>query len=179
MAFFIPGAGGDINPYDDKMSVTENAYGHRTENRRVGRGCGAERYGDETSQVTEDRFARFSRDLRLFADRFDPAARVPTEVTRIMFNNDVGVLAMPGEPFVRFQMNLRDQSPLAYTFLFGYAYGGEGKWTGYIPTMEAAMQGGYGADYQTHVAVGAGENHGGSRRHLVLRAARKASGCSG
>ncbi|MBV8816955.1 MAG: hypothetical protein JO022_01290 [Acidobacteriaceae bacterium] len=75
-----------------------------------------------------------------------------------MFNNDVGVLAIPGEPFVRFQTNLRDQSPLAQTFVFGYAYSGEGKWAGYLPTIEAAMQGGYGADYATRVQVGAGES---------------------
>ena len=33
----------------------------------------------------------------------------------------------------------------------------KGKFAGYIPTIEAAMQGGYGANYATHVEVGAGE----------------------
>ena len=30
-------------------------------------------------------------------------------------------------------------------------------WTGYIPTIEAATQGGYGAGYNTTIEVGAGE----------------------
>jgi neutral ceramidase len=157
VAYFIPGAGGDINPYDDKMSVKENAYGI------------AQKTGEAMADAVLKGMAakppkpqkidlRVSQETYDFKDRFDPAARVPSEVTRLMFNNEVGVLAMPSEPFVRFQMDLRDQSPLPYTFLFGYAYGGEGKWTGYLPTMEAAVQGGYGADYQTHVEVGAGES---------------------
>lgn len=157
VAFFIPGAGGDINPYDDKMSVKENAYAiaqktGETIADAVLKGLQAKPPKPQKMNL------RVSQEMYDFKDRFDPSARVPTEATRLMLNNDIGILAMPGEPFVRFQMNLRDQSPLAYTFLFGYAYGGEGKWTGYIPTMEAAMQGGYGADYQTHVEVGAGEN---------------------
>ena len=157
VAFFIPGAGGDINPYDDKMSVAENAYAIA---QRTGEAVAdAVLKALETKPPKQQPFdLRVSQETYDFADRFDPAARVPTEVTRLMFNKDVGVLAMPGEPFVRFQMNLRDQSPLANTFLFGYSYSGEGKWAGYLPTIEAAMQGGYGAGYQTHIEVGAGES---------------------
>ena len=157
VAYFLPGAGGDINPYDDKMSVAENTYAIA---QRTGEAMAdAVLKGMQAKPPKPQKIdLRISQETYDFADRFDPAARVPTEVTRLMFNNDVGVLAMPGEPFVRFQMNLRDQSPLPYTFLLGYAYGGEGKWAGYLPTMEAAMQGGYGADYQTHIQVGAGES---------------------
>ncbi|MGA3185591.1 MAG: hypothetical protein ABSF22_00645 [Bryobacteraceae bacterium] len=157
VAYFIPGAGGDINPYDDKMSVTENAYAIA---QKTGESVAdAVLKGMETKPPKPQPFdLRVSQQTYDFADRFDPSARVPTEVTRLMFNNDVGILAMPGEPFVRFQMNLRDQSPLANTFLFGYSFSGEGKWAGYLPTIEAAMQGGYGADYQTHIEVGAGES---------------------
>jgi neutral ceramidase len=157
VAYFIPGAGGDINPYDDKMALTENAYAL------------AQKTGEAMADAVLKGMAarppkpqkidlKVSQETYDFSDRFDPYARVPVEVTRLMFNNDAGVLAIPGEPFVRFQMNLRDQSPLANTFLFGYAYGGEGKWAGYLPTMEAAMQGGYGAGYSTHIQVGAGES---------------------
>jgi len=66
-------------------------------------------------------------------------------------------LAIPGEPFVNFQINLRDQSPLQQTFLFGYAFGGEGKLCGYVPTIQAAEEGGYGANYATQIDLGAGE----------------------
>ena len=157
MAYFIPGGGGDINPYDDKMSVTENAFAI------------AERTGESIADTVlaalkakppqpQEFELRVSQETYDFGDRFQPDARVPTQVTRLMFNKDTGILAMPGEPFVRLQMNLRDQSPLAHTFLFGYAFSGEGKFAGYIPTIEAAMQGGYGANYATHIEVGAGES---------------------
>ncbi len=41
--------------------------------------------------------------------------------------------------------------------LFGYSYSAGGVWAGYIPTILASVQGGYGADYNTTVAVGTGE----------------------
>jgi hypothetical protein len=50
--------------------------------------------------------------------------------------------------------------------LFGYSYSAGGVWAGYIPTILASVQGGYGADYNTNVAVGTGEQ-------LIDRAAAK------
>ena len=157
VAYFIPGGQGDINPYDDKMSVNQNAYAI------------AQQTGESVADAVlkslsakpaapQDFDLKISQETYDFEDRFNPDGRVPAQATRLMFSGDVGILALPGEPFVRFQMNLRDQSPLAHTFLFGYAFGGEGKFVGYIPTIEAAMQGGYGANYSTRIQVGAGES---------------------
>ncbi len=156
VAYFVPGAGGDINPYDDKQPVSQDGFGVAQKTGETvadavlrtlkARTPAAEEVDLQTSQETYN-----------FSDRFQAGGRVPTEVTRIMFSKDTGVLAIPGEPFVRHQMNLRDQSPLRHTFLFGYAFGGQGKFAGYVPTIEAAMQGGYGANYATRIEVGAGE----------------------
>ena len=41
--------------------------------------------------------------------------------------------------------------------LFGYSYSAGGVWAGYLPTILAAVEGGYGAGYNTNVAVGTGE----------------------
>jgi len=41
--------------------------------------------------------------------------------------------------------------------LFGYSYSAGGVWAGYIPTILASVEGGYGADYNTTVEVGTGE----------------------
>ena len=41
--------------------------------------------------------------------------------------------------------------------LFGYSYSAPGVWAGYLPTIGAAVEGGYGADYNTTVEVGTGE----------------------
>lgn len=156
MAFFIPGAGGDINPYDDKQPLTQDAFGVA---RKTGETIAeAVMKALKTRKaVPEDFDLRISQETIDFKDRFKPAGRVPAQATRILFSKDVGVLALPAEPFVRHQINLRDQSPLRHTFLFGYAYGGEGAWAGYIPTIEEAQQGGYGAGYATRIEVGAGE----------------------
>ncbi len=156
VAYFVPGAGGDINPYDDKMSVTQDAFAIA---QRTGESIADTVLASMQSRPPQPQELdlRVSQETYDFSDRFDPQAGVPTQVTRLMWNKQAGILALPGEPFVRFQMNLRDQSPLAQTFLFGYAFSGEGKFVAYIPTIEAAMQGGYGANYATHIEVGAGE----------------------
>jgi len=70
---------------------------------------------------------------------------------------DIGFVTIPGEVFVTHQLDLRSRSPLLHTFLFGYAYSGEGQVAGYIPTIQAAVEGGYGASYRTRIEVGAGE----------------------
>jgi len=59
----------------------------------------------------------------------------------------------PGEVFVDHQLNLARRSPLPATMFLGYA----DAYAGYFPTIETAVQGGYGADYSTSVEVGAGE----------------------
>jgi hypothetical protein len=41
--------------------------------------------------------------------------------------------------------------------LFGYSYSVGGVWAGYLPTIRASVEGGYGADYNTTVEVGTGE----------------------
>ena len=41
--------------------------------------------------------------------------------------------------------------------MFGYSYSIGGVWAGYMPTIRAAVEGGYGADYNTTVEVGTGE----------------------
>jgi hypothetical protein len=65
--------------------------------------------------------------------------------------------ALPGEPFVEHQLTFRQKSECGAAMLFGYSYSAGGAWAGYIPTILAAVEGGYGADYNTTVAVGTGE----------------------
>ena len=51
------------------------------------------------------------------------------------------------------------RSPIPHTYFVGYCNG----YNSYFPTIKAAAEGGYGADYGTLVEAGAGE-------HLVDRA---------
>jgi len=155
-AFFIPGAGGDINPYDDKQPLTKDAFGVAQKTGETIADAAVRALRAKPPAI-EDFNLQVSQETIDFQDRFRPGERIPVEATRVLLSKQVGFLAIPGEAFVRHQMNLRDQSPLAHTFLFGYAYGGAGKFAGYLPTIEAAMQGGYGANYATRIEVGAGE----------------------
>ncbi len=155
IAYFIPGAGGDINPYDDKQPLSQGAFEVA---RKTGETLGkAVVPAMRAARIADDPEFAVSEETYDFQERFNPKARLLAQVTRILIGKDTGILAAPGEFFVRHQINLRDRSPLRHTFLFGYAFAGQGKFLGYVPTIEAAMQGGYGAGYATRVEVGAGE----------------------
>src|SRR5579872_5936314 len=95
VSFFVPGAGGDINPYDDKTPIAENAFGI------------AQRTGESVSDAVlkalsnkppaaEDFDLRISQQTYNFKNRFDPQARVPTQVTHLMLAKDVGVFGDSG-----------------------------------------------------------------------------------
>jgi hypothetical protein len=81
-----------------------------------------------------------------------------TPVTTLLIDlgsvdRDLAFVGMPGEPFVEFQMQLRAKSPVPNSFLAGYANG----YFAYLPTIAAAVRGGYGANStvnQTEVGTG-------------------------
>jgi hypothetical protein len=69
-------------------------------------------------------------------------------------DRDLAFVGLPGEPFVEFQMQLRTKSPLPNSFLLGYTNG----YFAYLPTIAAAVRGGYGANTTVNPsAVGTGE----------------------
>jgi len=74
-------------------------------------------------------------------------------VATVLINKQIALMSMPGEPFVEFQMNWRARCPVPDAFFLGYANGS----FGYLPTIQAATRGGYGAAQSTQVEVGAGE----------------------
>jgi neutral ceramidase len=63
-------------------------------------------------------------------------ARVPVRFLRI---NETVIWAAPVELFCEIAMAVRQQSPYAHTFYFGYTNG----WFGYLPTAQAFAEGGY------------------------------------
>jgi len=65
-----------------------------------------------------------------------PMVRVPLRFVRI---NDTILWAAPVEMFCEIAMSVRNQSPFAHTFYFGYTNG----WFGYLPTAEGFAEGGY------------------------------------
>jgi hypothetical protein len=65
-----------------------------------------------------------------------PKVRLSVRFLRI---NDTLIWAAPVELFCEMAMAVRNSSPFAHTFYFGYTNG----WFGYLPTAEAFAEGGY------------------------------------
>jgi hypothetical protein len=156
-AFFVQGGAGDINPYQDKQPVNEGGF---AEAEKVGNAL-----ADEALRVARRLKPRLSQNPQLkavldvfeFKNRWDKSKMIKADMTTLLINDEIAIVALPGEPFVDFQIRLRDKSELDHTFLFGYCFSGGRDWAGYIPTIKAAAEGGYGADYNTTLEVGAGE----------------------
>jgi hypothetical protein len=86
--------------------------------------------------------------LREFEDGVNP------EVTTVLLNRELAIVGVPGEPFCQHAVRLRERAYVPWTLVLGYCNGH----LLYFPTIEAASEGGYGADARmSPAAVGAGE----------------------
>lgn len=152
-ALFIQGGAGDINPYRDKEPVATQFQAMEEMGQALGKYvvsilpkakpvAGALRTYSEVTDVK---------------NRWHPGENISIGWTAGAFGNSFCFASLPGEPFVEFQLSFREKTECGTTVLFGYTYSGGGVWAGYIPTILASAQGGYGADYNTTVAVGTGD----------------------
>jgi hypothetical protein len=172
MAFFLQGAPGDINPYKDKTPLIEDAAGEMTRaGETLGRAVVQAAAGIVTRPLPDARIGlrvdtmhfRLRYDVQRiraalaslpprYLDYVKPEYSLP--VTSLTLGDQFVFVGMPGEPFVRFQMDLRSRTPAPFTFFMGYSNG----YYGYFPGIREAVAGGYGAkDIPTWVEVGAGE----------------------
>lgn len=75
-------------------------------------------------------------------------------LTVAVLNGDIALVGASGEFFCQHAIRLRERARVERLFFFGYSNG----YHQYFPTIEAAAEGGYGADNQVAPAqVGAGE----------------------
>lgn len=182
LCFFLQGADGDINPYYATTLSSDDAMGKRNwtgeqlgeEAARVAKAIRTEVPREPAIDFADDvlsfRLRWNAGKLRqallnhsgpkIFEDHADllahdpPADHLELHVTTLLLNKRIALLGMPGEPFVNFQINWRDRCPVGEAFFLGYTNG----YFDYFPTIEAALEGGYGAgDSNTYVEVGAGE----------------------
>jgi hypothetical protein len=93
-----------------------------------------------------------------FTGRYDQKLRYNVYFSVISINNRYVIATIPGEPFIKFQIDWkREIQPYAMPFFFGYTWNG-GKWPIYLPDIRSAAYGGYGADHGPDlIEVGAGE----------------------
>jgi neutral ceramidase len=79
---------------------------------------------------------------------------LPAELNTVLLNGEIALVGVPGEFFCNHANRLRARSYVKHTFFFGYCNGH----CMYFPTIEAASEGGYGADPGVSLAeLGAGE----------------------
>jgi len=98
-------------------------------------------------------------DSLFFTGRYDKKLDYNVHFSVIAINSRYVIATVPGEPFIKFQIDWKRelQSYGLVPFLFGYTWNG-GKWPIYLPDIRSAAYGGYGADNGPDlIEVGAGE----------------------
>jgi hypothetical protein len=172
VCFYLQGGAGNINPTHAVSSLAQGAVefcrqaGTELGNaaaqvaRRIQTSAGAE----PSLQVAEDtvilrprwnakkwRAAR-PEEAQAVEQYTQPKYEAP--VTTVLINRQIALVALPGEPFVEFQMQWRARCPVPDCLFLGYSDAE----LDYFPTIRAAAWGGYGASHaSTWVEVGAGE----------------------
>jgi len=157
MAMFLQGASGDLDPYDlqslrgrNRINVMQQA-GISLAKRVLGLSAEltAKAGGAEAS-------IGISESLLTMPNRSGNKTTGVGIMTAV-FNSDLALVAIPGEPFVQHQLDLTTKSPIANTFILGLSYHGKGTpFVVYIPTAQAVKEGGYGATECSFLAADAG-----------------------
>jgi neutral ceramidase len=158
VCIFVQGAAGEINPLmqarsDDRASdlpVVE----------RMGKALAG-----EVMSVLNQLGSRAEKGERLALEstmltvphRWEPSRTIKAGVTTMLLNSDIGIILFPGEAFQQFGLDWRRKAGVRHPLFFGYCSDSAEPWVGYIPDIESAARGGYGASDGTQVAVGTGE----------------------
>ncbi|MDA1278005.1 MAG: neutral/alkaline non-lysosomal ceramidase N-terminal domain-containing protein [Verrucomicrobia bacterium] len=116
-----------------------------------------ETLGRMRSEKGESASLRIASRLIDLESRWTSGEPLKLGVTSLLINSSIGIVTMPGEPFHQFQVDLRRKAALPFTFFFGYCNDTAAPWPSYLPDLESAARGGYGASDTTRAEVGAGE----------------------
>jgi len=161
VGMFLQGGGGDVHPYEAVLDGNEYAFDVVC---RTGESLGKTALSlakDIQPQPAKDVASiEVKQSLLRIAHRADKTKVEDIGVMAIVINDRIAFAIISGEPFVQHQLDLAAKSPLADTFLLGYAWFGKGiPLATYLPSRKAALEGGYGADGgpNNFLEVGAGE----------------------
>jgi len=155
---FLLGAAGDINPYDadmfryatpDEVFATIDTVSSNVAHAVLG-------VHQRMATFQEDVSLSFERHALPFADRrgglHAPKTR-DLEMITFLVGGRYALATFPGELFVELGLDFKRRSPAEATWVIANAYDS----SGYLPTMQAAAEGGYGAASSTRLELGAGE----------------------
>jgi hypothetical protein len=158
MAMFLQGAQGDIDPYDTGLHG-EHGF-NLMRQAGISLGKGALRVAKNTSQTAKKEVSIKVKENMVKISHRNGDKLTDVCIMTAVINNDLALVTVPGEIFIQHQLDLRAQSPVKNSFLLGVAYCGAGSpFLIYVPTEQAAKEGGYGADVNrcSFVAANAGK----------------------
>lgn len=178
VSLFLQGGSGDINPYLDKTPIDEGGVEAM---RGVGRTAGnavltalpgirpttpetpsvkvaTQRVEvgirwDISKEENRETLKKVYGDYMFNKYLSQLPADLSIPISVITLNDNLALAAMPGEPFVQYQLSLKNLSPVKDTFMVAYA----DEFHIYIPSIKGSAALGYGAAANTYVGVGAGD----------------------
>lgn len=155
MGMFLQGAEGDIDPYEMRL---RGDYGfNMVQQSGVALAKAALRVAADMPSPNSSKGS-----LQVKEEMLDIPYRTGDKSTdaciaTVVVNDALALVAIPGEPFIQHQLNLRERSPLPHTFMLGLAYSGRGSpCLIYVPTAQAVKEGGYAATQASFVAADTG-----------------------
>jgi len=159
MCLFVQGAGGDINP------LLMGREAGSEEDFKLVRQAGnllakevMEVLNGMKGKPGKSSGVEFVSEVLTFKSRWDAEKSMRLGVASLLINREIGIVALPGEPFHIFQKYVRETADLPHAFFFGYTDCGHHDWPQYyLPDIRSAAYGGYGASDTTLPEVGAGE----------------------
>ncbi len=156
MAMFLQGAAGDLDPCDVGL---QGEYGFNIV-RHAGASLGKAAVSlakDMTMPKNSESSLRIVENMVKIPYRKGDKGTEACVAT-IVINKKFALATIPGEPFIQHQLNLAEKSPLKTTLMLGYSYSGRGcPFLVYIPTVQAAKEGGYGATECSFVSADVGD----------------------
>lgn len=152
---YLPGAQGDINPFEDKQPVDQGGF---EQVERLGTVIGQEvvRVSKRIVDVDSNPELKVRQEHIPLSKREDiwrEEVAFQAEINSVMLGQEIAFATFPGEFFVEHGLSLKSRSPIPYTFFVGYTNDA----LFYFPTIQSTTEGGYGAAARTQVEVGAGE----------------------
>jgi len=159
LCLFVQGGGGSVNPLFIEEKTGEP--GATTCHKKLGEFLADEvlkavRTAQPLKAKGPDEI-QWRTETLTFADRWSTTATVPVGMATVLVNRAIGIAAVPGEPHLSLQTMFKRDAPVEFPLFAGYTTCNGDEWPDYIPDIRAAAEGGYGADYATHIEVGAAE----------------------
>lgn len=158
MGMFLQGAQGDLDPYDLHNLKGENRFNIvRMAGISLAKGALKIASTFKETTKTESTPIQIKESLLTLTHR-NGTNKSNVGILSVVINNDLALVAIPGEPFISHQIELTSKSPIKNTLILGLAYHGKGSpFVVYIPTVQAVKEGGYGATECSFLAADAGE----------------------